>query len=108
VLFQYVRRAPWLRPPQVAASFMTALTTGHAAHGLPRPSDDLRCYRRSTSLTVAEPPDEEFEGPANSCRSGSGPFGAYALPDVFELWWPSVFTSVSAFTKVFDTGKAPQ
>src|SRR5260370_15921633 len=28
-------------------SFMIALTTGHAAHGLPRPSDDLRCYRRS-------------------------------------------------------------
>src|SRR5258708_1057768 len=23
-------------PPQLAASFMTALTTGHAAHGLPR------------------------------------------------------------------------
>jgi hypothetical protein len=34
-------------PPQVAASFMTALTTGQAAHGLPRPPDDLRCYRRS-------------------------------------------------------------
>ena len=34
-------------PPHLAASFMTALTTGHAAHGLPRPPDDLRGYRRS-------------------------------------------------------------
>ena len=62
----------------------------------------------STSETVAGLPDEEFQGHANSCRSGSGPFGACALPDVFELWWPSVFTSVSAFNEVFDTGKAPQ
>jgi hypothetical protein len=62
----------------------------------------------STSLTVAGTPDEEFQGRANSCGSGSGPFGACALPDVFELWWPSVFTSVFAITKVFDTGKAPQ
>jgi hypothetical protein len=81
--------------------------SAHAAQGLPRPSDDLRCYRRSASLTVSGPPDDEFKGRANSCRSGSGPFGAYALPDVFELWWPSVFTSVSAFNEVFDTGKAP-
>jgi hypothetical protein len=58
--------------------------------------------------TVAGPPDEEFQGRANSCRSGSRPFGASALPNVFELRWPSVFTSVSAFTKVFDTRKAPQ
>ena len=58
----------------------------------------------STSLTVAGPSDEEFQGHANSCRSGSGPFGACALPDVFELWWPSALT----FTEVFDTGKAPQ
>jgi len=48
----------------------------------------------SASLTVAGRPDEEFQGHANSCRSGSGPFGACALPDVFELWWPSVFTPV--------------
>jgi hypothetical protein len=82
--------------------------SAHAAQGLPRPSDDLRCYRRSASLTVSGPPDEKFKGRANSCRSGSGPFGACALPDVFELWWPSVFTSVSAFNEVLDTGKAPQ
>ena len=62
----------------------------------------------STSLTVVGPPDEEFQGHANSCRSGSGPFGACALPDVFELWWPSVFTSVLTFTEVFDMGNAPQ
>jgi hypothetical protein len=48
----------------------------------------------SASPTVAGPPDEEFQGQANSCRSGSGPFGGCALPDVFELWWPSVFTPV--------------
>ena len=62
----------------------------------------------STSLTVVGLPDEEFQGHANSCRSGSGPFGACALPDVFELGWPSVFTSVLTFTEVFDMGKAPQ
>jgi hypothetical protein len=59
----------------------------------------------STSETVAGPPDEEFQGHANSCRSGSGPFGACTLPDVFELWRPSMFTSVLTLTKVFDTGK---
>ena len=48
----------------------------------------------SAPLTVAGRLDEEFQGHANSCRSGSGPFGACALPDVFELWWPSVFTPV--------------
>jgi hypothetical protein len=48
----------------------------------------------SASLTVVGRLDEEFQGHANSCRSGSGPFGACALPDVFELWWPSVFTPV--------------
>jgi hypothetical protein len=59
----------------------------------------------STSLTVAGPPDEEFQGRANSCRSGSGPFGACVLPVVFELWWPSAFTSVSTFTKVSHTAE---
>src|ERR1700687_4130772 len=33
------------------------------------------------SITVAGPPDEEFQGDANSRRSGSGPFGACALKD---------------------------
>jgi hypothetical protein len=41
-------------------------------------------------------------------RGGPTMFARIGVPDVFELWWPSVFTSVSAFTKVFDTGKAPQ
>jgi hypothetical protein len=45
-------------------------------------------------MTVAGLPDKEFQGPANSCRSGSGPFRLSALPDVFELWRPSVFTSI--------------
>ena len=48
----------------------------------------------SAPLTVAGRLDEEFQGHANSCRSGSGPVAASALPDVFELWWPSVFTPV--------------
>ena len=45
---------PWLknlfwgvRPPQLAASFMTALTRGYGAQGLPGPSDHLRYHRRS-------------------------------------------------------------
>jgi hypothetical protein len=59
----------------------------------------------STSETVAGLPDEEFQGHANSCRSGSGPFGACTLPDVFELRRLSVFTSVLTLTKVLDTGK---
>src|SRR5260370_39598430 len=51
VRFSKRRKTPQqVRPPQLAASFMIALTTGHAAHGLPRPSDDLRCYRRSPRI----------------------------------------------------------
>jgi hypothetical protein len=33
---------------------MRALTTGHAALGLPRPSDDLRCYRRYGQASIGE------------------------------------------------------
>jgi hypothetical protein len=55
-------------------------------------------------MTVLRPLDEGFQGHENSCRSGSGPFGACAF---FEVWWPSVFTSVSkaTFNEVFDMGK---
>jgi transposase InsO family protein len=39
--------APQLERPRLVATFKTTLATGHAAHGLPRRSDDLQRYRRS-------------------------------------------------------------
>ena len=58
------------RPPRSAASFMTALTTGYAALGLTRPSDDLRCYRRPhhtlDTSALGEAPRREVSVPLNS------------------------------------------
>jgi hypothetical protein len=88
---------------QLAGSFTTANEAtrqrGFLARQMVLDVIDVRVANGSGPL------DDEFQGRANSCRSGSEPFCASAFPDVFELWSPSVFISVSAFNKVFDTGK---